>query len=125
MTTYWEDPAGVDVTKVNEGIDYNSNGSCITYGNYRYHYYWYSPSGWGLHENDWRFANRCDLEASSSYVHFQNGVFCSGFDVDTYYDRTSIHGYPDGGLEGFWNSYNTGATCRNLLGFHAQLIRQI
>jgi hypothetical protein len=67
ITTYYEDPIGIDVNKVNDGIDYYYNGNCVTSGSQWYDYHWYTPSGWGKNADNWNTANRCDLEASSSY----------------------------------------------------------
>lgn len=126
LRSWWEDPAGIDVTVVRNGTDWHWDRTCTrspVYGSYSYH--WYTPSGWGLHENNWQNSYRCYDSTSSSYVHFQNGIFCSGFDVDTYYNRNSIHGRYDGYLIGRWHSYNRGAPCKDWLHFHSRLRRTL
>jgi hypothetical protein len=125
VTTFFEDPAGIDVNKVNDGIGYYYNGTCVTYRNFQsYHYYWYTPSGWGKNADNWATSNTCILEASSSYVLFENDIFCFPNSCFTHYNRTSIHGHRDGYLYGFWNSWCDGDPRCGLLSFHAQLIRQ-
>lgn len=126
VTTYWEDPVGIDVNKVNDGISYLYNGSCVTYGYYeKWHLYWYSPSGWGKNADNFRSARQCSLEAASSYALFENDVFCFPNSCFAEYNRTSIHGHADGTLYGFWKPDCHGDSRCGLLSWHAQLIRQI
>ena len=117
VTTFFEDPVNIDVNKVNVGIDYYYNGTCVTYGSQSEHYYWYTPSGWGKNADNWQTSNTCTLEASSSYVLFENDVFCFPNSCYAHYNRTSIHGHRDGYLYGFWNSWCDGDTRCGLLSF--------
>lgn len=124
VTTFFEDPVNIDVTKVNDGIAFNYNGTCVTYGSQAYDYYGYTTSGWGLNGDNFRTSTTCDLEAASSYALFANGAFCFPNRCYNHYNRTSIHGHRDGYLYGFWNSNCDGDARCGLLTFHAQLIRQ-
>jgi hypothetical protein len=124
LTTFFEDPPGIDVTKDNVGIGFHYNGSCVTDGWQAVHLYWYSPSGWGRNDSNWATSNTCTLEASSSYALFENDIFCFPNSCFNHYNRTSIHGHRDGGLFGFWNSWCDGDARCGLLSFHAQLVRQ-
>lgn len=96
----------------------------MTGGYQRFSYHWYTPSGWGKNADNFRTSNTCFLEAASSYVLFQNDVFCFPNSCFAHYNRTSIHGHRDGSLYGFWNTSCTGDPRCGFLSFHAQLIRQ-
>jgi hypothetical protein len=122
LRSWWEDPVGIDVNVVRNSTDWHYNGSCVVAPvSGRYAYAWYSPSGWSLKGNNWRNYYTCYHSISGSYAHFHNGTFCAFFDVDTYYDRSTVGGHYNGVLAGSWNSYNTGAVCKSLLSFHRTL----
>lgn len=118
--TYTEDPARIDVTSVRNDIDWYWDGTALV-GTETCNatYNWFTASGWGLHENNLQ----CNFDTSTypqhsidstSYVHFQNGVFCAGTDTDVYYNRNHAIGYYNGALVGRWNVTLTGA-CQGLL----------
>lgn len=122
LRSWWEDPIGIDVNVVRNSTDWHYNGRCVVAPvSGRYAYSWYSPSGWSLKGNNWQNYYSCYHSISGSYAHFHNGSFCAFFDVDTYYNRSTVGGHYNGVLAGTWNSYNTGAVCKSLLSFHRTL----
>jgi hypothetical protein len=119
---YYEDPPGIDVNSVRNNVDWYWNGSTVSSGNCSYNYGWYSPSGWGLKENNFfcRYESSQTKVRSSSYVHFKNGVFCAFIDTHTYYDRNNAYGRNDGYLLGQVSARKSGG-CNGLLSFHTEL----
>jgi len=124
--SYFEDPVGIDVNSVRNSVDWYWNGSYVYNGYCRYNYGWYSPSGWGLKENNFfcRYENSQTQVRSSSYVHFKNGVFCFPLDTHTYYERNNAYGKYNGYLVGQVNWRKTGG-CTGLLRFRTELRRTL
>jgi hypothetical protein len=124
--SYYEDPVGIDVNSVRNNVDWYWNGSYVYNGYCSYNYGWYSPSGWGLKENDFfcRYENSQNQVRSSSHVHFKNGIFCAFIDTHTYYDRNNAYGKYNGYLTGTVNAYKQGG-CTGLLSFHTLLRRTL
>jgi hypothetical protein len=128
--TWLEDPVGIDVNSVENAIEWSWDNPYLTEGsvaNCDASYQWYTPSGWGLHENDLQ----CNVDSptypqswvdSTSYVHYKNGIFCAFTDTDAYYDRNHAYGYGNGDLVGAVTATKTG-TCSGLLSFNTQLER--
>jgi hypothetical protein len=124
--TRFEDPVGIDVNSVKNAVDWVWNGSSVSNGSCSYAYGWLSGDGWGLHENNFfcRYDGSPLQLHSSSYVHYKNGIFCIGFDTDTYYNRNNAYGQRNGTLLGTWNTSKSGP-CSGLLSVHNQVVRTL
>lgn len=128
--TYTEDPAQIDVTSVQNDIDWYWDGSALVgTETCSSTYHWFTSSGWGLHENNLQ----CNFDVptypqtwidSTSYVHFKNGVFCGFTDTHVYYNRNHAIGYANGSLVGRWSVTKTGA-CSGLLRVHNTTARTL
>jgi len=124
--TRFEDPVGIDVNSVKNSVDWVWNGSSVSNGSCSYNYGWLSGDGWGLHENNFfcRYDGSPLQLHSSSYAHFKNGIFCIGFDTNTYYNRNNAYGKRNGTLVGTWNTSKSGP-CSGLLSVHNQVVRTL
>jgi hypothetical protein len=115
--TWYEDPPGLDVTKVRNDTDWYSNGSCVTSASGSYAYNWLSASGWSKQSSNWRNTSRCAQSESSSYAKFRNGVFCATIDTYNTYDRNNIWGKPNGSYTWSYHATKSGG-CTALLSIH-------
>jgi hypothetical protein len=125
MKSWFQDPIGLTVNSVQNSTDWNWNGGCVTapvFGSYNY--YWFSPSGWVLRENNWNNSYNCSLSTSSSYVHYHNGIFCAFISTESYYNRNTVNGRFDGWLLGSF-SWTLSGGCIGLLSFHDSLRRTL
>jgi hypothetical protein len=125
----FEDKAGIDLNSVKDTVNWTWDGS-IVYGGATcsYSYNWISADGWGLHENNfycqYNSSNPPTQVDSSSYVHYRNGIFCTGFDTDVYYNRVHAYGRANGDLVGSYNWSDSGP-CSGLLSFHFAVVRTL
>lgn len=123
LRTLWEDPFDITVAEVTNTVNWSwNNHNCLEPGWGSYRYYWYSPSGWRLEENNFGNWYWCDRQESSSYAHFFNGAFCVGADTHAYWDRNWVWGYWDGWLRGRWNTWVSGG-CTGFLSFEYHFVR--
>lgn len=132
--TWLENLVGIDVNTVTNRVDWYWDNPYLTPGpgitdTCGANYEWYTPSGWGLHENNFT----CTFDTptypqtyidSSSYVHFKNGVFCAFTDTDAYYDRNHAYGYGNGNLVGS-HSVTKSGTCSFMLSVNSETTRTV
>jgi hypothetical protein len=125
LRSLWEDPVDLTVAEVTNTVNWYWDAvHCLQPGWGSYRYYWYSPSGWRLEENNWNNVYWCESQESSSYAHYFNGAFCANVDTHAYWDRNWVWGDWDGWLRGQWNTWVTGG-CTDLLRFEYHLVRDI
>lgn len=123
LRTLWEDPVDLTVAEVTNTVNWWwNNYNCLEPGWGSYRYYWYSPSGWELLNNNWRNYYWCDRQESSSFARFRNGAFCFGIDTYADWDRNWIWGYWDGWLRARWSTWVSGG-CTDLLSFEYHFVR--
>jgi hypothetical protein len=118
--TWWEDPASITVMWVSTqlvcdeyyppSIVYCSASSADTY---------YAPSGWYRysHSFNWYYYNSQTWAEADTNAHFRNTQFpaCLGQAVDNYYAPNSAQISAWDNHIGSWNTWVSGAPCKNLL----------
>lgn len=119
VRTQFHDPVDITVNEVQENVDWNYYGGCVTAAAGGYYYYWDVVTGWSLNENNWQNSYNCDSTTQSTYAHFHNRPFCGLTATDTYYDRTTLHGLFDGAFSWTTGWSKTGL-CQSLLTFELQ-----
>jgi hypothetical protein len=116
--TWYEDPAGLDVNKVSNNIQWKYNGNCVVHKAYAVPgLNWLWESGWNLADWDGNFDVNCNHARQAIYAHFNNYAFCQSW-TDVYYDRNHFAGKPDGTWTG-GTSYSKSGLCAGALSFHA------
>lgn len=122
--TWYHDPANIHVNDVWDYVHWRWNGGCTTEtapgGNYAS---WsYFPDGWFVSYNGGTYFSRdCNHADTSTYIQFENAVFCALTDTYTVYDPNHVDGYYNGSLGGGTYHSDTGL-CTGLLTFQAQLV---
>lgn len=130
IRSWFHDPRPVPnftVNRVTNTVDWNPDGTCALAGDAQvsYLYEWNVDvnTGWTLEDNNWNRGANCDGVFSSSYVKFQNRVFCPAlflptlfFPTVTEYDRNNVTGLPSGRAR-YTYGWRKSGSCSNLLGY--------
>jgi hypothetical protein len=126
--SWFEDPIGIDVTKVHSTVDWHWNGDCVvniaTLGD---SFNWYTASGWHLGGHNLYADVSCARALSSVKAHYYNNTFFApGCAAPNYtsYDRNDAKGKGDGSLVGTIN-WNKSGECSGLLSFHDDISRTL
>jgi hypothetical protein len=123
---WWEDVVGIDLTKVTDSIDWWWDGTYVSSVTCSYSYSWDSTTGWGLRDNNFycQYNSGSTQGDSSSYVHFQNDLFCWPISTSTYYNREHAYGKYNGALLGSFNTSKNG-DCSGTMSFHYAVVRTL
>jgi hypothetical protein len=125
---YWhgwfQDPAGIHVNDVYDHVHWRWNGGCTTEtapGGNDASWSWF-PDGWFVNDNAGTgYARYCYNADTSTYMQFENPVFCALTDTYTSYWPNHVDGYYNGSLGG-GTAWSDSGLCTGLLGFHGQLV---
>lgn len=126
MKTFYEDPAGIDVTSLREDLEWTYSGGCNTSDKWKRNATWFTPSGWYLRYVNDSPSFGCNNAVINSDALMENDLFCPTVfhdpeSVYTHYNYNhEVIGKPNGSAVYAWNDYvdSTLGLCYRLLSHH-------
>jgi len=126
MKTFYEDPAGIDVTRLREDLEWSYSYGCNTSDKWKRSAGWFTYSGWYLRYVNDSPSFGCYNAIINSDALMENDVFCyAAFhdpeSVYTHYNYNhELDGKPSGVVYYSWNDYvdSTFGICYRLLSHH-------
>jgi len=132
--SWWEDPPQLDVSKVENTIEWAPDGSCAAPSGsnptWSYRLYWLKETGWGPESHEWTRGATCERVISGSDATFRNDAFCDTLvgpfvdprDTRTYH-RQSVSGDAEASYR-FTISGDKSGGCASLLAFDWETRKQ-
>lgn len=118
----WEDPAQLDVNKVENWINWKPGQSCAAanWSEFGYRQSWRDGTGWRRSYHNWDRGANCDRVLSSSVATFENKPFCNPSTFTyTWYSPNRVRGYAAGRYA--WDHWaGKGGDCAGLLHFEGK-----
>lgn len=125
MKTFYEDPAGIDVSSLRDDLEWTYSGGCNTSYKWKRDDHWFTPSGWYLRYDNDNPSFGCSNAIANSDALMENDSFCPTFgdpeSVYTHYNYNhEVDGKPNGSAVYSWNDYvdSTLGVCYRLLSHH-------
>jgi hypothetical protein len=126
MHSWYQDPVGIVVNDVFDYVQWRWNGGCVTEavpGGNSATWSWLSGDGWYVEDNGGTYSYQdCTAAETTSYLEFENGIFCAGQAVNDWFWPNYSVGLYNGGLQGYASYGDSGAACVDLLSYHDQLV---